>query len=61
MRTSPMTMKRTKSDANSKKVKKLTLNKETLRDLTARGERVQGGVGGTARCAACTANPSGCN
>jgi hypothetical protein len=38
-----MTTKRTKPNDRSKKLQKLRLNKETLRDLTAKGERVQGG------------------
>jgi hypothetical protein len=56
-----MTTKRTKRDDESKKLKKLTLNKETLRDLTAKSERVQGGVGKSNQCAVCTGNATGCN
>lgn len=44
----------TKREAKSKKPKKLRLNKETLRDLTAKGEGAQGGAGKTKQCAVYT-------
>jgi hypothetical protein len=58
-----MTTKSKKQSRTTSRKKKLTLNKETVRDLSAhdRAERVGGGVVRTADCGGYSADPIKCN